>query len=777
MERGVSSEHVQQVLAIEDRVLRNYWVTQTYADLAAGVARVLDPDTSNWCTYATWASFTIGRNLRGEELPKWLHDHIVLRDGMMGCVQEANLHRGRGFAHLIYELTPEHVVDVVRELFGACATNLSDGNTEVFREIAPVAATFIACYGDANADPFAARTRVLAACDGATQFEGENRLRSGFAHWCDAVAETDTVRRSQLILAGSLQLGAHEQNHLQAAITGSMDMGVNQTAGALVNRLARGEAAGDFIEQLTHVLRPVVNDVSDVWTDLMTAVLGTIETPDGVMQLDCDVPVLPGVPFVPPDLIDVVVLELELLLNRFDRSRGNGVGSDADDWVKLDDRMNFISNLFVSRHHRAEYYDPPFSAEVITSIEAERIPGIGINPNWQQPATIGLSQFTDEFINKLIYKGDDPADSAVDVFFTARYAGHSELFHHLARSSGPGGDTDEMLPGISEFVAAVEPWPDWADRDLVRRGQQVFCNWGPQLGLGLWMASLPADYACARGAEPLVRTARLTRSPKRRYIETGQMIIDAMTPDALAPGANGYVSVRRVRLMHAAVRHVLQHADEVVGARAAGIEPWDTPLFGVPLNQHDLLGCLFSFSVVGIDALKRAGVRLSDDDAEAYIHVWNLVGHQLGIEEGLLPLDWTDAKTLWESQKKNEYRPSPAGQELTAAAIEAMHDLFGNYFLMRGIPAAGIRHYLGPKTAEILGVPRADPFGRAFFAMVQVLDTVYERTVRRLPGTRGPTELLGLLMLHGFANFERDGERPSFEVSDELKKAWGIRTF
>jgi hypothetical protein len=767
---------VQQVLDIEDPVVRNYWVTQTYADLAHGLARILDAATSNWCTYATWASFTVGRNLRGEELPKWLHDHIVLRDGMMGAVQDANGRRGRGFAHLVYELTPEHVVDVVRDLFGACAANLSDGNTKVFREIAPVAAAFIECFGEANVDVAAARARVLAACKDATEFLGQNLLRAGFTLWCDAVVETDTIRRSQLILAGSLELGAHEQNHLQTAIAGSMDMGVNQSAAALVDRLARGDAAADCVEQLTKVLHPVIDGIGDVWGDLMTAVLGTIETPDGVMQLDCDVPCLPGVPFVPLDLQPVVVSELARLLQRFDRSHGNGVGSNADDWVKLDDRMNFISNLFVSRHHRVDYYNPPFSDAVLAVIEADRIPGVSTNPRWHQPATIGLSQFTDEFINKLIYKGDDPADAAVDQFFTAEFAGHSELFRHLARSAGPGGDTDEKLPGVSEFVEAVEPWPDWADPDLVRQGQQVFCDWGPQLGLGLWMASLPADYACARGAEPLVRTARLTQSPKRRYIETGQMIIDAMTPDALSEGGSGYVAVRRVRVMHAAVRHVLLHADEIVGARAAGIEPWDTNLYGIPLNQHDLLGCLFSFSVVGIDALKRSGVRLHDADAEAYIHAWNLVGHMIGIEEGLLPLDWNDAQTLWESQKKLEYRRSEAGIELTASAIEAMHDLFGNNFFMRGIPAAGIRHYLGGETAEILGVPRADPLGRAFFLMVQVLDSVYERTVSRLPGTRSATELLGLLMLHGFVNFERDGERPNFEISDELKKAWGIRT-
>ena len=45
MEQGTSTDHVQAVLSIDDRVLRNYWVTQSYSDLAAGLAALLGPDT------------------------------------------------------------------------------------------------------------------------------------------------------------------------------------------------------------------------------------------------------------------------------------------------------------------------------------------------------------------------------------------------------------------------------------------------------------------------------------------------------------------------------------------------------------------------------------------------------------------------------------------------------------------------------------------------------------------------------------------------------------
>ena len=515
----------------------------------------------------------------------------------------------------------------------------------------------------------------------------------------------------------------------------------------------------------------------DLWGDLMTKLLGTIETPDGTLLLDHDVPPIPGQPFTPSDIEPVVVDDLAALLARFDRSGANGVGSAAADWVNLDDRMNFITNLFVSRHHRIELFQPPFDGAVVADIEAGRIPGqkfsIGGSiaaPPRRPPPTIGTRRFTDTFLEGLRAASDWPADQAVSTFFEDSGEGHAQLFARLARLSA-GDVPDEQLPGIAAFVTAEEPWPEWADPELVQNGQKFFRRWGPQLGMALWMASLPADYACAKGAEPLARTARLTGKPKRRYVETGQMIINAMTPGALETGALGYKTIRHVRLMHAAVRHLLLHGEDLRSPAGDPIEAWDDAL-GVPLNQEDLIGCLFSFSVVGVDSLRRSGVRVDDSEAEAYIHAWNLVGHQLGIRSDLLPLDWADSEAIWEHIKARAYAESDAGRELTAAAIECMRDLI-RIAPLGGLPASGIRHYLGDQTAQLLGVPKAD-WTRWFFTFVEVSDTLFDRTWARLPGVPNLSAVLGLRMLRGFELTERDGDRSSFQIADELRAAWGM---
>ena len=383
--------------------------------------------------------------------------------------------------------------------------------------------------------------------------------------------------------------------------------------------------------------------------------------------------------------------------------------------------------------------------------------------------SIGSERFTDDFLERLRREGDGPADDAVNRFFDA-VDGSAGLYPMLVRTTGTQLE-DEEAPGVAAFAKALEPWPDWADPLLVKRGQDVFGDWGMQLASGLFMASLPMTYACAKGAEPLVRTARMTSNPKRRFLETGQMIIDAMSPDALAPGARGYQTVRHIRLMHAAVRHTLTHPDSVEAIGAAPIEPWD-PALGIPLNQEDLLGCLLAFSVLGLRSLDRVGIRLSSQEAEAYVHAWSLVGFQIGVRPDLLPLNHADATVVANRIFARQSAASVAGRELTATALSAMGDLLIAKRLA-GLPASGIRYYLGDEVATMIGVPAAD-WTRMIFPVMRRVDGLLSGALSFLPGRHSISAALGRRLVVGLEAAERGGGRPQFEITDELKAAWGI---
>ena len=97
----------------------------------------------------------------------------------------------------------------------------------------------------------------------------------------------------------------------------------------------------------------------------------------------------------------------------------------------------------------------------------------------------------------------------------------------------------------------------------------------------------------------IYRTAQLYTNPRRRIVETSQMIIDVMQEGGLEPGGYGVRTAQKVRLMHAGVRHLLLQRD------------WN-PAWGVPINQEDLAGTLASFSAMVLDGLMKLQTKIQN---------------------------------------------------------------------------------------------------------------------------------------------------------------------
>ena len=329
----------------------------------------------------------------------------------------------------------------------------------------------------------------------------------------------------------------------------------------------------------------------------------------------------------------------------------------------------------------------------------------------------------------------------------------------------PGSDAASAALGA--FVDQRPPLPSWTDERLLRAGQELFLEYVPQFGLGLWMASIPAGYAGARDVVVLQRTKELMRNAERRFLETGQFVLDVMTPGGLAPTARGAADIRHVRLMHATTRHLLQHdADEL------DVPRWDHAS-GVPLNQMALLATMFTFSVVGIRSAQRLGVHFSDEDRDAYAHAWCVIGHLMGVRDDLLPLDFADSAVVWDRIVDKECQvPSPEGRQLTAAAIDVMQRLVPGRF-GDGLPASGIRFLLGSQQADLLGVPRAN-WTAAVFAPGRVLGAVMSRFNRDSTVGTWVSERLGKALYEGFLAAERHGERPAFDVPEQVRRRLGL---
>ncbi len=277
--------------------------------------------------------------------------------------------------------------------------------------------------------------------------------------------------------------------------------------------------------------------------------------------------------------------------------------------------------------------------------------------------------------------GDPTADQAVAELFAGGEVGVvHDLMKTLVRDDGI--PSEQLPPVICRYLSATAEVPE-IDPAKVARGQELFGLFGPEILMVLGFYGLPADYAAKKGVQVLYRTAYLVQRPIRRVFETTQMVMDVMAEGGLGPEGRGVRSAQKVRLMHAAVRHLITHD---------AAAPWDDAL-GVPINQEDMAGTLMTFSYLVLDGLRRLGVHLSDEDQDAYLHAWRVIGQVMGIQPALIPAGVAEARALTELIHRRQIAASPEGRALTAALVEGYQGLLPAAHL-RGAPASFLHFFL-----------------------------------------------------------------------------------
>lgn len=381
------------------------------------------------------------------------------------------------------------------------------------------------------------------------------------------------------------------------------------------------------------------------------------------------------------------------------------------------------------------------------------------------------TRWTDELLDRMRELADPEADEVVARYFDdASEAGAHEFFHQLIRKPEPL--PEECSPAVAEYLSEKPALPRWADRELMRAGEEFFGEWGLYVPLVLICSSLPECYGAAKGVQVLHLTARLATDARRRVIETAQMVLDVMSPGGMEIDGPGYKTVRRVRLMHAGVRHLILH-DPRVARGSDGTGPrWD-PDWGVPINQEDLAGTLTTFSWSVLTGLRLVGVPVTADQEEAYLHAWNVVGAMMGVREELIAKDARDADDLATAIRRRHWKASPEGREMTRALLD-MLDTSGPARLVPGFGPAMIRHFVGDDLARHLGVPETSRTA-AIVRRLSIGAFTAGVAQRRSRAARAVAGRVSRALLRAYADFDRGGERPSFEIPTALAATWNVR--
>jgi hypothetical protein len=374
--------------------------------------------------------------------------------------------------------------------------------------------------------------------------------------------------------------------------------------------------------------------------------------------------------------------------------------------------------------------------------------------------------WTNEVLDEARHRGDPIADAVVDELFReGDVAAVNALMRTLVADDGL---PSERLPKVViDYLSRTAAPPD-IDSGQVVVAQEVFGVLGPEILAVLGFYSLPADYAAKKGVQVLYRTGRLITNPTRRVFETTQMVVDVMAPGGLGPEGRGVRSAQKVRLMHAAVRHLLTHDPG---------HPWDAT-FGTPVNQEDLAGTLMSFTFLVLDGLERLGAELRIGDREAYFQAWMAIGRIMGIDDELIPRNVEEGRGLTRLIHERQIAASPEGVELARALLEAYQGLMP--LLLKGAPASLMHYFLdsdpftGQNIATLLDLPPADWTRYGVDLVVHVERFFGERNIR--PSLEDQAiSYVSRHLIEGLLLVERGGRRAPFYIPQELRKSWGVR--
>jgi hypothetical protein len=374
-------------------------------------------------------------------------------------------------------------------------------------------------------------------------------------------------------------------------------------------------------------------------------------------------------------------------------------------------------------------------------------------------------RWSNEFLDSMRQQGDPEADGVIrDLFAQGELGAINSLMETLVRNDGL---PSHLLPKVVQDYLAANARLPLASSAQIERAQNLFALNGPEMLVALGFYSLPASYAAKKGVQVIYRTAFLKDRPVRRVFETTQMVIDVLTPGGLEPGGRGRVTVDKVRLMHAAVRHL---------TLADATRAWDPALLGVPVNQEDLAGTLMTFSFLVLDGLKRLGIEIEPADQEAYLATWVSLGRLLGLREELFPVSVEEAEQLTRIIYTRQIAPSAEATQLTRALLDGMAGLIPLKSL-HGIPAGLVHFFLGEdaitgqNVAELLEVPEE----KWPLLAVRLLGELGEISQRFGHDPIGAViRFFSRHFLQGLLDVERGGVRSPFFIPDALQERWGM---
>lgn len=314
---------LDRILAVDDPETANRAITNGHYQLSLALDSVLGPGSgANFHTWAVWGSREAGRTIEQRDIPGLRSRVAVLGAAIGGALGGVCFGVGAGIVAAL--IVGGFAALVAHRELGRARRAISHGNRIVLNEIGGVTARFVAECAPGGG-PGQLETFLGTLRPGATAVGGQDLLRGAFAAYHHARDERDRSRRHQLVFAANCLAVWHEHVRLQHDIAAALPSWLRRP----ITRRLLHFSVGPEPLHVGHDLTPVEDHA---WPSTLT---------------DLDLP-----------------LAVAVVAAMRDRRRSPDAlrGSAAADWTVLHQRMNYVVDLFRSRHLMAGTFDVPYPA-------------------------------------------------------------------------------------------------------------------------------------------------------------------------------------------------------------------------------------------------------------------------------------------------------------------------------------------------------------------------------------------------------------------------------
>lgn len=294
---------------------------------------------------------------------------------------------------------------------------------------------------------------------------------------------------------------------------------------------------------------------------------------------------------------------------------------------------------------------------------------------------------------------DAKADPLVEALFAR---GEIDLVNELLAD---WTHNDQPLPaGLPEdlrvFLEEERQLPSWADQAKLTRVFDFYERRGLYLGVLYGLGSGMMSTVIPREAKAVYYSAG-GADMKDRIAKTAKLGYDIGARNAFGPGGQMVVTCLKTRLTHAAVRHLLPAS----GHWRANAETGEV----LPISQADIMVTWHSLATFSMNKLAAWKVPIPSADSAAFLHLWQVAAHMLGVEDEYIPATWSEANAQSRQVLDPILAPTPEGIELAHILLNLAAEYDGG--LTKPMLHSFTRYCLGDQIANWLQIPRelSDP--------------------------------------------------------------------